>query len=135
VVLVAPGTAPTAPWPGTGVHARIDLTAAGTPPFTVVFRAGTPSAAAITAQLVGATTEEVVEADISATAAEFANIIVGRVRNRIVEAGVQMRMQLPRTWTGTTAEGFDPADVSTLTFNSTSPPASFDLLLSVGEAA
>jgi len=133
VALVAPGSAPAAAWNGVGVHARIDLTAAGTPPFTVVFRAGQQSAAAITAQLLGATPEDVVDADVSATAAEFANIIVGRVRNRIVEAGVLMKMQLPSTWTGATAEGFNSADVSTLTFNSTNPLASFDLLLSVGE--
>jgi CheY-specific phosphatase CheX len=72
------------------------------------------------------------ESDVRATAGEFANIIAGRLRNRLIEAGMQTQMQLPTTWTGLTSDGFPASDVATLTFNSTRPPASFGLLLCVG---
>jgi len=134
VTLVTPGVAPACPWPGHGVHARIDLAAAGMPTVAVVFRADRQSATAITAQLIGASPEDVADGDVPATAAEFANIIVGRIRNRLLEAGARMDMQLPVTWTGATADGFPSPDVSALTFNASRPPASFGLLLSVLDA-
>ena len=98
----------------------------------MLFRTDHESATAITAQLIGATPDEVHESDVKATAAEFANIIAGRLRNRLIEAGMQTQMQLPTTWTGQTTDGFPASDVVTLTFNSTRPSASFGLLLSVG---
>jgi hypothetical protein len=131
VALVAPGAQPLCPWPGEGVHARIDLKAEGAPVVAVAFRADRHSATVIAAQLLGAPPEDVVDDDIASTAAEFANIIVGRLRNRLVEAGVPMAMSLPTSWTGSTAAGFPVDDASTLTFNSTHPEASFGLLLSV----
>ncbi|MCX6537939.1 MAG: response regulator [Acidobacteria bacterium] len=132
VALVPPGGTPRCPWPGRGLHARLDLVAPGTASFAVLFRADDVSAAAITAQLIGVTPEEVDESDVKATAAEFANIIAGRLRNRLIEAGMSTQMQLPTTWTGATTDGFPASDVATLTFNSTRPPASFELLLCVG---
>ncbi len=135
VVLVEPGSAGFQPWPGRGVHATIDLVA-DEHVFTLVFRTTDDSARVITAQLVGATPDDVHQADQLATAAEFANIVAGRVRNRLVEAGLATKLQLPRTWVGGTAEGFEARDASDLTFLSAKPKAHFGLLLGVrGPAA
>jgi two-component system, chemotaxis family, chemotaxis protein CheY len=121
------------PWAGQGIHARIDLTAPGVPAISVVFRADRASASVVAAQLIGTAPEDLADEDVVSTAAEFANIIVGRIRNRLVEAGVSMQMNLPTTWTGTTEEGFKNAGATTLTFNSTRPAASFGLLIAVAE--
>ncbi|MEI6669445.1 MAG: response regulator [Acidobacteriota bacterium] len=134
VVLVPAGAAPMVPWPGRGVHARLDLDAPGVASFAVVFRVDDRSAREITGQLIGAAPADVDTSDVEATAGEFANIIVGRLRNRLVEAGISTQMQLPSTWTGTTVEGFPEQDMRTLQFNSTRPPVSFGLLLRVGPA-
>jgi two-component system, chemotaxis family, chemotaxis protein CheY len=133
VTQVVPGGALTTPWAGQGVHARIDLTAPGVPAISVAFRADRASASVVAAQLIGTTPEDLADEDVVSTAAEFANIIVGRIRNRLVEAGVPMQMNLPATWTGATADGFPEEGATTLTFNSTRPPASFGLLISVAD--
>jgi CheY-specific phosphatase CheX len=130
VVLVEPGSGGFQPWPGRGVHATIDLLA-DEHVFTLVFRTTDDSARVITAQLVGATPDDVHETDQLATAAEFANIIAGRVRNRLVESGLDTTLRLPRTWVGDTAEGFEARDASDLTFLSVKPQAHFELLLGV----
>jgi CheY-specific phosphatase CheX len=130
VVLVEPGSGGFQPWPGRGVHATIDLLA-DEHVFTLVFRTTDDSARVITAQLVGATPDDVHETDQLATAAEFANIIAGRVRNRLVESGLDTTLRLPRTWSGDTAEGFEARDASDLTFMSVKPQAHFELLLGV----
>jgi len=129
VALVPAGGTPVCPWPGRGVHARLDLVAPGAASVAVLFRADAQSATAITAQLIGVAPEDVHDSDVTATTGEFANIIAGRLRNRLIEAGVQTRMQLPTTWTGATTDGFPASDAITLTFNLTRPPASFGLLL------
>jgi CheY-specific phosphatase CheX len=132
VALVQAGGAPVRPWPGRGVHARLDLVAPGTASFAVLFRADDASATAITAHLIGVPPEDVHDSDVKATAAEFANIIVGRLRNRLNEAGLQTQMPLPVTWSGDTPEGFPGPDGVTLTFNLARPVATFGLLLCVG---
>jgi len=132
VTLVRPGAEPLCPWPGQGVHARLDLVAPGTLSLAVLFRAGDQSAAAITAILTGTSTGEIDQSDARATVGEFANIIVGRLRNRMLEVGIHTQMQLPDTWTGLTGDSFPFAEAATLTFNLSRPPVSVELLLSVG---
>lgn len=131
VMVVPHGVAPLHTWPGTGVHAQIDMHTSEGAVVSVMFRADRDSARAITSYLVGTTPDDVHEDDIVATSAEFVNIIVGRLRNRLVEAGIQTQMQLPKTWIGETTGPMAAPDV-TLEFDSHRLGVSVGLLLLVG---
>ena len=119
------------PWPGEGVHAAIDMAVEGGPSFTVVFRTDKASAEAVTARLLGVEPADLHEADVLSTISEFVNIIGGRLRNRLTETGSRPGASLPRTWLGDTAAGIQAMadEVTTLSFNSARPPASFEVLL------
>lgn len=134
VTPVAPGSAPVRPWPGAGVHARIDLRADDGSTLSVLFRADRDSARAVTARLLGTAEGEVLDDDIAATAGEFANIIGGRLRNRMFEAGIPTAMQLPRTWFGSGPPDCETPDVS-LESDLRGLQASFGVILRVGEDA
>ncbi len=133
VMTVPHGQAPLHRWPGTGVHAQIDLRTSEGTVISVLFRADCDSARAITSHLIGANPADVHQDDVVATAAEFINIIVGRLRNRLVEAGIQTQMQLPRTWVGENTGSMAVPDV-TLEFDSHRLGVSVGLLLLLGNA-
>ncbi len=124
-------------WAGQGVHALITLTAHGEPLLGLLFRASLESARLITARMVGCDAGEVVEADVLASVAEVVNIVLGRVRNRLVEAGIGAEMGLPATWigdTGSAAPADDP-DMITVAFESPSTAVRFECLLTSGIAS
>lgn len=112
VTRVNEGAAPIRPWPGAGVHARIDLRGDDGSALSVLFRADVDSARSVTARLLGTSDGDVLDDDIAATAGEFANIIAGRLRNRMFEAGIPTAMQLPRTWVGTGPHDCETPDVA-----------------------
>ena len=113
------------------MHAAIDMAVEGGPSFTVVFRTDRVSADAVTARLLGVEPGDLHEADVLSTISEFVNIISGRLRNRLIETGSRPEASLPRTWLGDTAAGLQAAggEVTMLSFNATTPPASFEVLL------
>jgi CheY-specific phosphatase CheX len=133
VTMVPHGQSPLHRWPGTGVHAQIDLQTSEGTVISVLFRADGDSARAITSHLIGANPADVHQDDVVATSAEFINIIVGRLRNRLVEAGIQTQMQLPRTWVGENTGAMAVPDV-TLEFDSHRLGVSVGLLLLLGNA-
>jgi two-component system chemotaxis response regulator CheY len=121
-------------WPGHGVHALITLTAHGETLLGLLFRASVESARVITARMVGSEPGEVVEADILASVAEIGNIVLGRVRNRLVEAGIAAEMGLPATWIGETGDAapVDDPGMITVPFESPSADVWFECLLTAG---
>jgi CheY-like chemotaxis protein/CheY-specific phosphatase CheX len=114
------------------VHASIGLVAEADTLLTLLFRADTDSARAIAARMIGVPVQEVQEPDVQASAAELSNIVLGRVRNRMVEAGLRAQMQLPRTWTEdeAAASPHDDPQAIRVGFHSAAIDASFELLLS-----
>jgi len=114
------------------VHASIGLVAEGDCVLTLLFRADIDSARAIAARMIGVPVKEVQEPDVQASAAELSNIVLGRVRNRMVEAGLRAQMQLPRTWAEDAAATLPHDDPQAIRvgFHSAAIDASFELLLS-----
>lgn len=88
------------PWAGPCVMASIDLETADHAALNLLFRSTKASAAAIAGGLIGAAPEDVQETDVLASAAELVNIVHGRLRNRLVDAEIQVRLGLPKTWVG-----------------------------------
>ncbi len=82
------------------VHSAIGLETEDHAVLTLEFRADVESARAIAGRMIGVPPAEVQEADVLASAAELSNIVLGRLRNRLIEAGLPASMQLPETWTG-----------------------------------
>lgn len=110
-------------WPADAelVHALLDVKAAAEGiTLSLLVEADVGSAATFTSQMVGAPAEELHEADLLATVAEISNIIGGRLQNRLVDAGIAARLQLPRTGKGVAGSGptVDP-DAIRLPFRST----------------
>lgn len=88
------------PWSGPCVMASIDLETADHAALNLLFRATRESANAIAGGLIGVAPGEVEESDVLASAAELVNIVHGRVRNRLVDAEIQVQLGLPKTWIG-----------------------------------
>lgn len=82
------------------VHAAVGLATDGDTIVTLVFAADTDSARAISGRMIGVPGSEVQESEVLASAAELSNIVLGRLRNRLVEAGINAQIQLPETWIG-----------------------------------
>ena len=61
------------------------------------FESALSTAASMTAQLVGGTAADVTDEDACATIAEMANIVTGRLRNALGEAGLVLNCSLPST--------------------------------------
>ncbi len=110
------------------VHASIGLVTEGDAVLTLVFGADMESARAISGRMIGVPPGEVQESDVLASAAELANIVLGRLRNRLIDAGLPAQMQLPKTWTGQATGGGsqDDQQAIALTFYSRTLDAVFD---------
>ena len=132
----APGAPGRSSWAGPCVMASIDLETDDRAALNLLFRATRDSASAIAAGLIGVTPSDVEEADVLASAAELVNIVHGRLRNRLVDAEINVQLGLPRTWTGETVEGAhnDPEAIGVVI---TAPALSveFELILSAGTSA
>lgn len=112
----------------TRVHASIGLATEGDAVLTLHFAADIDSARAIAGRMIGVAPGEVQESDVLASAAELSNIVLGRLRNRLVEAGIHAQIQLPKTWSGesSVAEPQDDQHAIELAFCSPTLNAYFD---------
>jgi two-component system, chemotaxis family, chemotaxis protein CheY len=132
-------SAPAAPrrhaWPGSCVMASIDLETPDRAALNLVFRATRDSASAIAGGLIGVPAGEVEEADVLASAAELVNIVHGRLRNRLVDAEIQVQLGLPKTWIGEITGGahHDP-DAFGVVITAPALGAEFELVLSATAA-
>jgi two-component system chemotaxis response regulator CheY len=132
--MAPPRRAPRAGRPG--VHASIGLITEGDAVLTLLFRADPESARNMAARLIGVPPAEVQDADVLASAAELSNIVLGRLRNRLVETGMRAQMQLPRTWSGEAdATGKDDPHAIDVSFHAPDIEVSCDLLLCASAAA
>ena len=86
---------------GPTVLASIGLQTEGEVGLSLLFRADMASARAIAGKMVGAAPDEVAEVEVLASAAELSNIVLGRLRNRLIESGIPAQVQLPKTWVST----------------------------------
>jgi CheY-like chemotaxis protein len=113
------------------VHASLDLRAQEERiVLTLLIQGDSASARAFSAQMIGAPPEELQESDLLATAAEIANIIGGRLQNRMVEAGMPTKIMLPRTWSGP-AEPQPAGDLDTIRLPFRSPKHAFEFVLTL----
>jgi CheY-like chemotaxis protein/CheY-specific phosphatase CheX len=115
-------------WSEPGIFASIGLLIDGVPALNLLFGADARSARAISGRMIGVQPAEVQDADVLATAAELSNIVLGRVRNRLLEAGLQAQVDLPRTWSGQPPAHDDPHAID-VRFDSPALDASFGFLL------
>jgi two-component system chemotaxis response regulator CheY len=99
VIASTPGAPRRTAWPGPCVMASIDLETPDHAALNLLFRATRESANAIAGGLIGVAPSDVEEADVLASAAEIVNIVHGRLRNRLVDAEIQVQLGLPKTWT------------------------------------
>jgi len=129
----APGAPRRTSWPGECVLASIDLETEDRAALNLQFRATRQSASAIAAALIGVSSADVEEADVLASAAELVNIVHGRLRNRLVDAEIQVQLGLPQTSLGEIPEG-SHADPDAIGAIITAPAlnAEFELVLSAG---
>jgi CheY-like chemotaxis protein/CheY-specific phosphatase CheX len=88
-----------------GVHATIGLKTDDGVALSLLFNADMASARAIAGRMIGVTPGDVEEVEVLACAAEVSNIVMGRLRNRLIEAGIQAQIQLPTTWAGDPSPG------------------------------
>jgi CheY-specific phosphatase CheX len=126
-------------WIEPGVFASIGLATNGDAPLKLLFRADETSAREIAARMIGVPASEVQAADVLASAAEVSNIILGRLRNRLVDAGLQATIQIPRTWAGEPGDESaraqaDPHSID-VAFRAPSIGVSFEFLLFTPAAA
>jgi two-component system, chemotaxis family, chemotaxis protein CheY len=136
VLASAPGTPRRTSWPGPCVLASIDLETEDRAALNLQFRASRAAAGAIAAALIGVSPAEVEESDVLASAAELVNIVHGRLRNRLVDAEIQVQLGLPKTWLGEIPEGShsDPAAIGVL-ITASALDAEFELVLSAGASS
>lgn len=121
------------PWSEPAVFASIGLVSTGDAPLSLLFRADRASAQAIAARLIGVAAGEAQDADVLASAAELSNIVLGRLRNRLIEAGLQATIQIPRTWIGEAddeaRQAHDDPNSIDVAFRAPALGASFEFLL------
>jgi CheY-like chemotaxis protein len=136
VMASAPGVPRRNGWPGECVLATIDLETEDRAALNLLFRGTRESAAAIAAGLIGVSPADVEEADVLASAAELVNIVHGRLRNRLVDAEIQVQLGLPKTWVGEVPEGShtDPDAIGVI-ITAPALKAEFELVLSAGVPA
>jgi CheY-like chemotaxis protein len=119
---------------GSGAHAAIDLTAEGDDPsLTLMLRSDPASARTFTARMLCMDASSVQDDDVLPSAGEIINIMVGRLRTRFTNAGINVRMGLPRTWIGETPARKGPdehADDIDMMFQSAPPAFTFWIRLS-----
>jgi two-component system, chemotaxis family, chemotaxis protein CheY len=133
VLASAPSVPRRVGWPGQCVLASIDLETEDRAALNLLFRATRQSTAAIAAALIGVSPADVEQTDVLASAAELVNIVHGRLRNRLVDAEIQVQLGLPRTWLAEIPEGLhtDP-DAIGATIAAPALNAEFELVLSAG---
>jgi two-component system, chemotaxis family, chemotaxis protein CheY len=136
VLASAPGVPRRGAWPGACVMATIDLETEDHAALNLLFRSTRESANAIAGGLIGVAPTDVEEADVLASAAELVNIVHGRLRNRLVDAEIQVQLGLPKTWTAEVPEGAH-ADPDAIGVIITAPALNveFELVLSAGAPA
>jgi two-component system, chemotaxis family, chemotaxis protein CheY len=136
VIASTPGPPRKVDWPGECVMALINLETDDHAKLNLLFRATRDAANAIAGGLIGVAPTEVEEADVLASAAELVNIVHGRLRNRLVDAEIQAKLGLPKTWVGSIAEApqGDPEAIG-ITISAPALAAEFDLVLSAEAAA
>jgi hypothetical protein len=93
------------------------------------------SANAIAGGLIGVAPADVEEADVLASAAELVNIVHGRLRNRLVDAEIQVQLGLPKTWIGEIPGGphHDPEAIG-VGISAAALNVEFELVLSAAAA-
>lgn len=114
------------------VHASVDLTTGNHAVLNLLFRAAPESARAVAGRMIGVPAEEVHDEDILAAAAEIVNIVLGRLRNRLVDAGLSAQIQVPKTWIDPagSAPVHDGPETIEFRFSTPALDACFDLVLS-----
>jgi CheY-like chemotaxis protein/CheY-specific phosphatase CheX len=128
------GSAAATSQPLDGAHATIGLETDGELTLDLRFDASHQTGREIAARMIGVDASEVQDADVLASAAELVNIVMGRLRNRLVETDVHAQIQIPKTWFGDdgSAPVADDPDGIVLHFGSPAANLSFQLTLSAG---
>lgn len=91
-----PGPPESRTWSDRLATACIDLTTEDGAALSLEFLSDWPAAAAIAAGMIGAEPQDVADEDVLATLGEIVNIIHGRFRNRLVDAGIPVTLGLPK---------------------------------------